>query len=172
MTINEGAEGKPKAEISVEDFSALIASMSRLLTGLGRIRPFSEAELGLAEWVALTTLAQRDGVSNKVLGRKLGVTGQRVNQISASLARGGFIDVKQSAQDNRANEIRITDAGKAKVRAVNSQLKPMLSEALQGRERSLSSASKNMKYLTRLLNLGKSDKPDEAGGAPKKSKAG
>lgn len=172
MAMNEGAESKSRAEISVEEFSALVASMSRLLTGLGRIQPFSEAELGLAEWVALTTLAQRDGVSNKMLGRKLGVTGQRVNQISASLTRGGYIEIRQSAEDNRANEITITDAGKAKVHAVNSQLKPMLAEALQGRERTLASASKHMKYLTRMLHAGNLDQAASPDGKPKRSKEG
>lgn len=159
MSSTENAGAKPLAEISIEDFSSLIATMSRLLVGLGRIPPFSEADIGLAEWVALITLGQKDGVSNKVLGRNLGVTGQRANQISASLARGGYIVVNNSANDNRENEIKITDAGRAKIDMINSQLKPLLATALEGRERSLASVSKQMRFVARILQTANPEKP-------------
>jgi DNA-binding MarR family transcriptional regulator len=157
MTNTENAEAKAPAEINVEDFAGLVANMSRLLTGLARIKPFSDADLGLAEWVTLSMLAQKDGVSNKQLGRNLGVTGQRVNQISASLTKAGLIAVSQSAEDNRANEIKITATGKARIDAVNSQLKPLLSVALKGREGAVGSAGKQLRHVMRLLQAGTVD---------------
>lgn len=159
MAATEQAQSKPVAEISVEDFSSLIANMSRLLSGLGRIKPFREAEIGLAEWVALTLLGAKDGVSNKVLGRNLGVSGQRANQISTSLAKVGLIAVTQSAEDSRANEIKITAAGRAKIASVNAQLLPLLSDALQGKEKTLASASKQLRLLSRIIRV---DKPEDA----------
>ena len=87
MTTTEISNDKPPAEIDVENFSNLVASMSRLLTSLARLKPFSDADVGLAEWLALTTLAREDGISNKALGRSLGVSGQRANQICASLSK-------------------------------------------------------------------------------------
>jgi DNA-binding MarR family transcriptional regulator len=167
MSSTEEVKVKPPAEIKVGDFSSLIASMSRLLSGLGRIKPFAEAELGLAEWVALTLLAERDGVSNKLLGRNLGVSGQRANQIGSSLAKAGLIVVNQSAEDSRANEIKITAAGKAKVESLNSQLKTLLDDALKGRERSLVSAAKQLKLLSRVVRV---EKPEKAGKKAKKAK--
>lgn len=167
MSVTEDVKAGPTAAINVEDFSSLIANMSRLLSGLGRIKPFSEADIGLAEWVALTLLGNKDGVSNKVLGRNLGVSGQRANQISTSLAKAGLIVVKQSAEDNRANEIKITAAGRSKIESVNSQLLPLLADALKGKEKTLANASKQLRLLSRIVRV---DKPDEAGKKAKKEK--
>jgi DNA-binding MarR family transcriptional regulator len=164
MTTAE-ADAKPPAEINVDDFAGLIANMSRLLTGLARIKPFSDANLGLAEWVALSMLAQKDGVSNKHLGRSLGVTGQRVNQICASLTKSELITVGQSADDSRANEIKITSLGRAQIDRVNSQLQPMLATVLKGRERALVSIAKQMRHVMRLVKAGK-----EEGATPKVGK--
>ena len=156
MTATE-ADAKAPAEINVDDFAVLIANMSRLLTGLARITPFSEANMGLAEWVALSMLAQKDGVSNKQLGRNLGVTSQRVNQICTSLAKAQLVTVGQSADDNRANEIKITPLGKTQIEGVNSKLKPLLETVLKGRERTLVSVSKQMRHVMRLLKAGTED---------------
>lgn len=158
MSSTENVAAKPPAEINVEDFARLIATMSRLLSGLGRIQPFSEAGVGLAEWVALIALAQKDGVNNKTLGRNLGVTGQRANQISTSLAQGGYITVNNSASDSRENEIKITNTGKAKIDSINSQLKPLLATTLEGRERSLASVSKQMRSIARILQIAQPEK--------------
>jgi DNA-binding MarR family transcriptional regulator len=164
------AEEKPPAEINIDDFAGIIANMSRLLTGLARIKPFSDANLGLAEWVTLSMLAQKDGVSNKHLGRNLGVTAQRVNQICASLAKAGLITVGQSADDSRANEIKITSLGKSQIEAVNSQLKPLLATVLKGRERTLVSIAKQMRHVMRLLKVGKLDEEAKKGRKDKKDK--
>lgn len=157
MTATENTEVKAPAEIKVDDFAGLVANMSRLLTGLARIKPFSDADLGLAEWVTLSMLAQKDGVSNKQLGRSLGVTGQRVNQISASLTKAGLIAVTQSAEDNRANEIKITASGKARIDAVNSQLNPLLAVALKGKEGAIAGAGKQLRHVMRILQAGTAD---------------
>lgn len=170
MATTEAVDTKPPAEINVEDFLNLIAGMSRLLTGLGRLQPFSDADLGLAEWVALTALADKDGVNNKGLARSLGVTGQRANQVSKSLAGGGLITVGQSADDNRANEIKITETGKAKIDQVNAQLKPLLAGALQGKERSIASASKQIRIIMRILHAAKPDKERKKDKKGKKGK--
>lgn len=141
----------PPVELNVGDFSALIAGMSRLLIGIAGIAPFKEANLGLAEWVALSVLAEKDGVSNKQLARTLGVSGQRANQVGASLKEAGLISIGQSGEDSRKNEIKITATGKSRVDDVNAQLKPFLSTALKGRERTLANANRQFKVLMRIV---------------------
>lgn len=152
MAITENSE-KPPAMVTIEDFSALVAGMSRILSGLGRLQPFIDADMGLGEWVAVTTLAEKDGINNKMLARTLGVSGQRVNQICQSLSSGGLIKVNQSAEDNRSNEITITEAGRAKLNAVNLQLLPLLADALKGKERSVAVAARQLKQVMRVLRV-------------------
>ena len=170
MAITETGAAKAPADIDLADFPKLIANMSRLLVGLGRIQPFKDANLGLAEWVALSMLAEKDGISNKHLGRSLGVSGQRANQITTSLTSAGLISVGQSDEDNRRNEIRISDAGKAKVDEINSQLKPILSSALKGKERLLAASAKQMRHLMRIILVGTPDEPAMAAKKGKKDK--
>ena len=171
MSTTEDSEAKPPAEINVGDFSNLVAGMSRLLIGLASIPPFKEANLGLAEWVALSVLAEKDGISNKQLGRSLGVTGQRANQIGSSLSKAGLISIVQSTEDNRKNEIAITEAGKTQFNSINSQLKPLLSAALKNKERSLAGATKQIRLLMRIVQSTnpekqkKKDKKASQGGA-------
>lgn len=155
--VNKSSEAKKESkqpiEIDVADFSSLIAGMSRLLIGTASIAPFKEANLGLAEWVALSVLAEKDGVSNKQLARTLGVTGQRANQVGASLKDAGLIAIQQSGEDSRKNEIKITEVGRSRYNAINEQLKPLLAASLKGREKSLSSASRQIKVLMRIVQV-------------------
>lgn len=146
-----GAEAKVAAEVSVEDFSGLVANISRILAGVSRLQPFVAADLGLAEWVALTMLVGKDGTSNKVLARHLGVTSQRANQIVSALARAKLIEVKQSADDNRVNEIRITDAGKKRIGALNEELKALLATAFEGKERVVTAMAKQARHVVQRI---------------------
>lgn len=138
-------------DVTVEDFSDLVSGASRLLIGLGRLPAFTEANIGVGDWLALTTLLREDGINNKVLARALGVTGQRTNQICQSLSRDGLISVSQSADDNRANEIRLTNEGRQKINAVNLQLKTLLSEVLKGKGRTVGGAAKLLRRLKPLI---------------------
>ena len=174
MTTTEVAAAKPPAEITVEDFSVLVGNLNRLLTGLSSLKPLKDNDLGLADWLVLTTLAQEDGINNKTLARNLGVSGQRANQICMSLASDSLIGVDQSEEDKRSNKITITEAGKAKVTALNAQLKLLLSSALEGKERSMKGASKNIKNLMKVVRAGKAAKlgvaEKEAKGAKRETK--
>lgn len=145
-------DAKAPAKINAADLSVLIANMSRLLVGLGSIPPFKNSNLGLAEWVGLSVLADKDSVSNKQLARVLGVTGQRANQITTSLSKAGLISVAQSREDNRRNDIKITDAGKSRFNSINTELESLLSVALKNKERSLLSAGKHVRLMMRIVN--------------------
>ena len=85
--------------------------MSRFLTGLAVIPTFKAAEIGLAEWVALCALAEADGIGNKQLAKRLGVTGQRVNQVTNELVDAGLISIDAVA-GGRAADRAETDRGR------------------------------------------------------------
>ena len=156
MAATDPADVKPSAKVNAADLSVLIASMSRLLVGLGGMPPFKKANLGLAEWVGLSMLAQKDRISNKQLARALGVTGQRANQICTLLTKAGLISVVQSTEDNRRNEIKMTDAGRARFNSVNFELESLMSVALKNKERSLVSAGKQLRLMMRIVQASNS----------------
>src|SRR5215207_9430199 len=155
MTSTEVAAAKPPVEITVEDFSVLVGSLSRLLTGLSALQPLKDADLGIAGWLVLTMLAQEDGINNKTIARNMGITGQRANQLCMSLASDSLIVVNQSEEDKRSNSITITEAGKSKITALNAQLKLLLSNALEGKEHSVKGVSRNIKNLMKVVRAGK-----------------
>jgi DNA-binding MarR family transcriptional regulator len=157
------ADAKPPVEITVEDFSAMVGSLSRLFTGLSALQPLKDADLGIADWLVLTMLAQEDGISNKMLARNLGVSGQRANQICTSLASDSLIVVDQSEEDKRSNSITITAAGKSKVTALNAELKLLLSDALGGKVRSMKRTTKNIKNLMKVVRAGQPAKVGKPG---------
>lgn len=136
--------------VAVGDFAELVTDMSRLLTRLANAPLFKSAQIGLAEWVALSALEKKDGISNKQLAKHLGVTGQRANQITTSLSAAGLISVSQSREDSRKNVILIADSGRKKLEHVNAQLTPLLAAALNGREQLLKRARRNIKVLARV----------------------
>jgi len=149
-------------QIGVGDLALLITSASRLLTSLAAADPFKNANMGLAEWLSLTLLADKDGVSNKQMARALGVTGQRANQLCAALAKAGLITIQQSSDDKRRNVIHVTAKGSKQVNALNAELQVLLETALKGREKTLTGA---VAYLRRLLRLVQETTPAKADAA-------
>jgi len=142
----------------LEDVSGLVMSMLRLLTRLGQLRPFGDAGVGLSEWLALTILSQENEINNKTLGRSLGVSYQRANQIRVSLSRAGLITVERSAEDNRANKIQLNAEGRAKLEALNAQLRQLLGGAFQEKARSVPIAFKHVKTISRLVRVARAEK--------------
>ena len=158
-------------EVSVDDLAILVAGMSRVLSGVGRIPVFSEGNIGLAGWAALSVLVRNDGINNRLLARALGVSSQRANQICSALVRDEYVAITQSAADNRANEIRITDGGKAKLEEVRSELKSLLTRALPGkRARALAGAAKHVNNLSRGLNSAQNPAKNKKGKGKAKAK--
>lgn len=157
---------KKTAEIEVSDLTVLISSASRLLTALTQAEPFKKADIGFAEWLSLSTLVDKDGVSNKQVARAMGVTNQRANQICTSLAKSGLIAVEQASDDNRRNVLKVTPKGKRLNETLSAELKSLLETALKDRERSLKVASNHLRLLTRRLQPvpGKAERKQRAAG--------
>jgi len=156
------ADVKATVPINILDLAHLITTASRVISGLAALPQFKQAQMSLTEWLVLSVLAEKDGVSNKMLARSLGVTGQRANQLCTSLSRTKLISVAQAEDDNRRNVIKITEAGRKQLDTVNSQLQELVARALTNKQRALVTASKQMRLIMRIVqaaNPGKAPQP-------------
>lgn len=139
----------------------MISTMSRLLTRFGSIALFSESEMGLPEWIALSIASDLNDVSNKDLARRLGVTSQRANQLTNSLVKAEMVSIRQSTEDSRRKVITVTEAGKAKWKAINAELEPLLVEALGKRTRTVANLDRQMRAILRVLPSQKAKAEDK-----------
>lgn len=128
----------------------IITSMSRLLDRLANYSPLQDVGLGLTEWTALVALS-RGGGSNKSLARELGLTKQRVNQITDTLRAAGYLEITKAAGDGRKADISVTEAGRAQLAKIDATLTPVLGKALEGKERAVANLSKSLKGLQKAV---------------------
>jgi DNA-binding MarR family transcriptional regulator len=110
----------------VEALAGIVTGMSRFLTRIAKAAPFQQAKMGLAEWSALAAIVESSGISNKQLASALGVSGQRITQITDSLKRSGMITVGQAEHDSRKVVIAATEAGRNELAALNRKLEPLI----------------------------------------------
>lgn len=132
------------SDADVQDMATLVAGMSRFLTGLSNLPPFQEAGMGLSEWSALSIIAGKTGLNNRQLANALGVSAQRVNQITEALQNAGHVLLNTPADDKRKKTITITASGKARLDALNAKLQPLISAAV--------SRSKTVGRASRIVN--------------------
>lgn len=129
-------------QIDLNDLAAIVTGMTRFITRLSKMAPFEEAGLGLAEWSALSVIANRHGANNRQLAALLGVTAQRVNQITDSLSAAKYITRVQAADDARKKIIAITQLGSDQLDALNRKLQPIVRAGLGNRPKSLTRANR------------------------------
>lgn len=109
-------------------FVGVVAGMSRFLTGLAGAAPFKEGGLSLAEWAALSVIAERKSLTGTQLAKALGISRQRVNQIGDALRQSSFISIEPSAANAHSKLLRITAAGRSQLETVNAALLPKISQ--------------------------------------------
>ncbi len=150
-----GAESQASSsDVDILDVVTLVLTASRLIGGLSNLPLFKSAPVSLTEWLALSVLATKEGISNKILARTLGVTGQRANQLCASLSEAKLISITNAEDDSRRNVINITEVGKQHLSNLNSQLQALVLEALGARTPSLKRAGKLMRLMMRIVHAG------------------
>ncbi len=138
-------------ETVVVEFGNLVAGMTRVLNRLSSIPQFKNADLGLAEWVALSVLQQADGISNKQLAATLGVTRQRAHQLINQLAAAKLISVQVSPLDSRENVITLAANGTKQLNALNVELASLISAALGPKVNMLPKMQNQLKFLMRIV---------------------
>lgn len=159
MAITPPLSRAPSSDAMLTDFANLIAAMNRFITSVSGLPLFATAGVGLSEWALLSVLSQNEGISSGQLAKMLGVSRQRVNQITSVLESTKLISVSVAQQDARRNELRLTAEGKNQLGLVNCQLQPMVAAAFEGREEGL---SRLVKQYRRLLRTFASSSPSKA----------
>lgn len=117
----------------VRELAALVATLNRFLMRLSTMLPFQEAGMGFAEWSVLSIIADNNGVNNRQLANGLGVSPQRINQITDSLKTATLISITSSSDDARKKIISITPLGATRLSELNAKLQPKIAAALQKR---------------------------------------
>lgn len=116
---------------NVRNMAVLVAGMSRFLIRFSSMAPFREADMGLAEWTALSIIAAKNGIENRHLANSLGVSAQRVNQITDALSKAGHILSSTSPEDKRRKILTITSSGTVQLNKLNAMLEPLVSSVLR-----------------------------------------
>jgi len=120
-------------EIKVQDLATLVAGLNRFLMRLSNMPAFQEAGLGLAEWSALSLIAGKGDINNRQLANALGVSPQRINQITDTLRGSGLVSASASADDARKKIINITQLGSARLTELDAKLQAKISLILRKR---------------------------------------
>jgi DNA-binding MarR family transcriptional regulator len=123
---------------NMQDLAALVAGMSRFLTRFANISPFQDTGLGLAEWSALSIIAEHTGINSRQLANILGVSPQRINQVTDSLSTVGCISLKAIVEDARQKIITITPQGRTRLNELNAKLQPLVAAAIGDRTQAIS----------------------------------
>lgn len=150
-SVEEVSASAPQEDFNIEDLADIVASMSRFLTRFAGTTPFTEAHLGLAEWLGLITLKAKPGLSNKQFAKLLGTTVQRAAQISDALKRAELISVDQSVEDARTHSMNVTAAGAERLSELNGKLVPLVASRLGGRVGALKGTRRNLIRLLRVV---------------------
>lgn len=146
----------PGREVNVSEFGLLAVAMSRLLTEFSQVKAFRDAGLGLGDWAVLAMLAQNDCVTKK-LSRDLGIPVQRVTNIVALLAQDALVSVGPAVGGGKSKRlIKISETGRAKLDAVNTELTVALDSVLKSP--ALRGAHKQISALGRLLRAATPEK--------------
>ncbi len=151
MSSVEEVSASAQEDFDIEDLADIVASMSRFLTRFAGTPPFTEAHLGLAEWLGLMTLKTKPGLSNKQFAKLLGTTVQRAAQISDALKRAELISVDQSVEDARVHSMNVTEAGAQRLSELNGKLVPLVASRLGSRVGALNGTRRNLKRLLRVV---------------------
>lgn len=150
-SVEQASASARQGDFEIEDLADIVASMSRFLTRFAGTPPFTEAHLGLAEWLGLMTLKSKPGLSNKQFAKLLGTTVQRAAQISDALKRADLISVDQSVQDARVHSMNVTPAGMQRLSELNGKLVPLVASKLGARAGTLKGTRKSLVRLLRVV---------------------
>jgi DNA-binding MarR family transcriptional regulator len=138
-------------EIKIEDFVTMVGNMNRFLALLAGVGAFTEAQLGVADWLVLGTVANRNSLLPKTLAKLLRIAPPRVMQIVERLK-----DKKLLAEaDAGDNAVSLTAEGTGLLAKLNASLLDLLVSGLNGRERSFFAVEKGLKPLIQAVSPAK-----------------
>lgn len=147
----DAREKQQAAEFNVEMIADMVGQMNKLLTSLAASSSFKDTGLGLAEWIALKVIAATEGATNKLLSKRLGITPQRVAQISESLRDSAIIEAVRVEGDSRKRILKVTEKGAARLMSIDEALKASLVDPHREVSNLMVRTSKGLKKFNRMV---------------------
>jgi DNA-binding MarR family transcriptional regulator len=114
--------------------------------------------LSVAQFGSLLLLREAPGMTVADVGRKVSSTRQSANEMLGGLERAGLIERRPHPRDKRAQQVFLTEAGQARLRAAGPDV-----EAVEGElEAGFSAAERDVvrRWLVRMTEAG-SPSPEE-----------
>ena len=102
---------RPNAECSERVWFRLIRLEARMQAAVGeRLR---EIGVSIPQCDVLTTLTEKEGVSQQELAKRLYVTKGNISGLIDRLTEAGLVERRSTAADRRQHAIHLTEAGRA-----------------------------------------------------------
>lgn len=167
-----GAKETGNTPSLVEDFGKLVTGFNRFLSMLAAAPVFKKSGLSLSEWAALAILHEADGINNKQLAVRLGVTRQRAHQLIAHLAEAHLVVVDTSPTDSRENVVRMAPWGRKQLAAVDEALEEIIHTALGPRTHIVSRMRRQSALLLKIAKTARTEgTPPPPKSRPQKSES-
>jgi DNA-binding MarR family transcriptional regulator len=134
-----------------EVLERILLNAHRIAVSLGELGVFRNAEISVAEWVILKTLAGRKSVQIRELSLASGVSRQRFRKIVSELEEKGLVTTDQSGgEDRRIREISATARADRILSAISSNLRDLFHEEIVQRRRSFLGAEHSLERIAKV----------------------
>ena len=141
-------------EIKIEDFVTMVGNMNCFLALLAGAGAFTEAELGVADWLVLGTVSNRNSLLPKHLAKLLRIAPPRVAQIVERLKNKNLL----AQGSDGDSSVSLTENGRGLLTKLNASLLDLLRTGLNGRERSFFAVEKGLKPLIQAVSPAKPER--------------
>jgi DNA-binding MarR family transcriptional regulator len=145
-----------KPDVRIDDLLKLMVAASRMLVVLADLPQFKGASVGISEWMALTILRGANGISNKQLAARLGVSRQRAHQVIRALEKAQLVEIRTSSADSRENELRVTAEGIRQLEKVGHELAALIETGFGSKFGIVARTQRGLVRVTKVLKAAKS----------------
>ena len=138
--------------ISADELAKVISAMNRFLSKFAALKAFADARLTVADWTLLMHLSEVKETRYGILAMFTGISAQRVLRMAEALVGAGLIASTPSTDSARPYPVlSLTDAGKARLNALNDALKPLLLKAFESTPKYLPNLKGGLQPLMRIV---------------------
>jgi predicted transcriptional regulator len=137
--------------VSAETLASALASMSRFLAVMEAHPTYTESNLGLSSWMALSAIAKSkggEGLSIRKLARILGLPNRKAEQLVAGLVQEGAVAARQEGK----RKFAVSPKGEERLRDINAELDALLASS---KARALTRVEKALHVASRLFVIPK-----------------
>lgn len=159
-------EAKPGADIGfdpIRELLEVVLAMTRFLSVTSASDMFSRyGATGLADWSILGALAiEPPGTTDRELCRLIGTNYKRMRRLLDSLAQAGLVAFVAPDRAGTPVTVTITDAGRARLDAMNAGLLPSLDMFLRRTPLRLVNLARSLRLVARLHAPSRKGTPTE-----------